>query len=167
MANNLQPWAAYRALMLGSLVGLDNFTGVRPVGVGETWRWMMEKFVLVVTGAEEKEACRKEHLCSEGFPGHRAKIYHNLVLQGKLWYEVWWITERDKGGLLQPEETCPQTHLTFLDILQSNHPKSLTPSVHSIEDYGGKPPEMVPVDNIDVKVDKVARQLSGSAGQGG
>ena len=64
MANNLQPWAAYRALMLGSLVGLDNFTGVRPVGVGETWRRMMEKCVLVVTGVEAKEACRKEHLCS-------------------------------------------------------------------------------------------------------
>ena len=33
---------------------------------------------------------------------HRAKIYHNLVLRVKLWLAVWWITETEKEGVLQP-----------------------------------------------------------------
>ena len=35
MANRLPPWAAYRALMLGRLIGLDKCPVVRPVLVGE------------------------------------------------------------------------------------------------------------------------------------
>ena len=38
VVNRLPPWVAYRALMLGRLVGLNNFPSVRPVGVGETWQ---------------------------------------------------------------------------------------------------------------------------------
>ena len=37
MANGRPPWAAYRELMLGHLIGLNKFPGVRPVGVVETW----------------------------------------------------------------------------------------------------------------------------------
>ena len=33
MANRCSPWEAYRALMLGRLIGLDKCPGVRPVGV--------------------------------------------------------------------------------------------------------------------------------------
>ena len=37
MANGRPIWAAYRALMLGRLVGLNKVPSVRPVGVGDTW----------------------------------------------------------------------------------------------------------------------------------
>ena len=36
---------------------------------------------------------------------HTAKIYHSLVLQRKLGLVVRWITEREKGGVIQPEDT--------------------------------------------------------------
>ena len=35
---------------------------------------------------------------------HRAKTYHSLVLLGKLRTAVSWITEREKGGVIIPEE---------------------------------------------------------------
>ena len=56
MTNGCPPWVTYRALMSGRLIGLGKCPGVRPVGVGETWRQMLEKCVLVVTGADSKEA---------------------------------------------------------------------------------------------------------------
>ena len=56
MANSLPPWATYRLLILGRIIGLYNCPGVRRVGVGETWRWMLDKCVLEVTGADAKEA---------------------------------------------------------------------------------------------------------------
>ena len=62
MANERPQWDAYRALMAGRLIGLDNHPGVRPVRVGKTWWRMMEKCVLKVTGQEEKEACGTEKL---------------------------------------------------------------------------------------------------------
>ena len=40
---------------------------------------------------------------------HRAKTYHSLALQWKLWMAVRWIAKREIGGLLQPEELCTKT----------------------------------------------------------
>ena len=48
--NGRPPWAAYRALMSGRLITLNKQPGIRPVGVGETWRRLMEKFMLRVAG---------------------------------------------------------------------------------------------------------------------
>lgn len=38
LANESPPWAAYRALMAGRLLAVDKCPGIRPIGVGETWR---------------------------------------------------------------------------------------------------------------------------------
>ena len=40
---------------------------------------------------------------------HRAKIYHSPVLCGKIRLSVIWITDRENGGLFQPQDTCPNT----------------------------------------------------------
>ena len=62
MANGRPPWVAYSALMAGRLIGLYKCPWVRPVGVGEIWWRMLVKFVLVVMGAEAKEAFGTEQL---------------------------------------------------------------------------------------------------------
>ena len=64
MANGRPPWAAYRALVLGRLIGLKKCPGLSPVGVGDTWRRMLAKCMLALTGVEAKEACGMEQLCS-------------------------------------------------------------------------------------------------------
>ena len=51
------PCASYRALMSGRLIALDKQPGIRPVGVGETWRRLMAKCLLKVAGPEAKSAC--------------------------------------------------------------------------------------------------------------
>ena len=50
MGNRRPPWDAYRALMSSRLIALDKQPGIMPVGVGETWRRLMEKCLLRVTG---------------------------------------------------------------------------------------------------------------------
>ena len=42
-------------------------------------------------------------------PEQRAKVYARLVLQGKLCAAVCWITEREKGGILLPDERDEKT----------------------------------------------------------
>ena len=48
--------------MSGWLIELDKQPGVRPVGVGETLRRLMEKYLIWVMGKEEKAACGMEQL---------------------------------------------------------------------------------------------------------
>ena len=37
LGNGRTPWAAYQALISVRLIALDKQTGIRPIGVGETW----------------------------------------------------------------------------------------------------------------------------------
>jgi hypothetical protein len=64
MANEFPPWAPYRALMSGRLLALDKSPGVRPVGVGETWRRCIAKCVILAIGKEAKESCGIDQLCA-------------------------------------------------------------------------------------------------------
>ena len=73
---------------------------------------------------------------------------------------------KEKGGVLQPDYTCPKTGLPVLDVLRPKHPETLRPLAHSLEAYRNKPPAMVPVDITDTMVATVARRLSGLAGTG-
>ena len=57
MVNGWPLWTAYRALMRGRLIALDKQPGIRPVGVGETWRRLMAKCLLQVTEPEAKAVC--------------------------------------------------------------------------------------------------------------
>ena len=64
LANHQPPWAAYRALMAGRLVALDKCPGVRPVGIGETWRRLFAKTILLLCGKDAKQACGINQLCA-------------------------------------------------------------------------------------------------------
>ena len=62
LRNGQTPRGAYCAMMSGRMITLDKQPGVRLVGVGETWQWLMEKCLLQVTWKEAKAACRTEQL---------------------------------------------------------------------------------------------------------
>ena len=55
---------------------------------------------------------------------HRDQNFHSLVLRGKLRTTVWWITERDTGGVLQPAERCAKTGERVMEVLHTNHPEA-------------------------------------------
>ena len=69
--------------MLGRLFGLDKYPRVRAVSLGETWNRMLVKCVLVLTGAEAKEACKTEQLCG----GLEAGIEWGVHVVRLLWQQ--------------------------------------------------------------------------------
>ena len=79
LGNRRPQWAAYQVMMSGRLVAPDKKPGVRPVGVGETWRHLMEKCVLRVTGQEAKDVCGTEHPAGGVEEGIEGEI-HSMVL---------------------------------------------------------------------------------------
>ena len=52
LSNGQPPWSAYLALMSVRLIALDKSQGIRPVGIGETWRRLLAKCLLRVSGQE-------------------------------------------------------------------------------------------------------------------
>ena len=64
LSNRRPPWTAYRAMMRGWLITLDKQPGFRTVRIRETWRQLMAKCLLRVTGQEAKAACGTEQLAS-------------------------------------------------------------------------------------------------------
>ena len=80
LGNEWTPWAAYRALMSFRLIALDKQPGIRPVGVGETWRRMMLKCLLRVAGPESKAACGATQLAGELEAGIEGSIHVMRVL---------------------------------------------------------------------------------------
>ena len=62
--NGSQLWAAYHTFMSGRLIALDKHPGVRPVGVGKTWKRLFDKIVLKVTGPEAIMVCQDDQLCA-------------------------------------------------------------------------------------------------------
>ena len=62
LRNGQPPWAAYCAMMSGRLIALDKSPGIKPVGIGETWRRLLAKCLLWVSGQEAKAACGTEQL---------------------------------------------------------------------------------------------------------
>ena len=103
----------------------------------------------------------------EDYEEHRAKTYHSLVLQGKLRMAVRWITERDKGGVIQPTDLCNKTGDRVMGVLHTKHPDSRPPTAASLDTYPDRPPELVPVDITDNTVTEVVYNSPGGSSGGG
>ena len=61
------------------LIAWNNLPGVRPLGVGETWRQIFEKCVLKVTGSEATNTCKDEQICTglkEGIDGEVQRVIY-------------------------------------------------------------------------------------------
>ena len=87
---------------------------------------------------------------------HRAKTFNGLVLRGKLRTAVRWITKREKGGVLQPDDHCTKTGERVMEVLRTKHPDARPLLAASLDVYPNNPPEMVPVDITDDVVSEVA-----------
>ena len=61
--------------MSGRLIALDKSPGIRPVGIGETWRRLLAKCLLRVSGQEAKTACGTDQLAGGVEAGIKGAIH--------------------------------------------------------------------------------------------
>ena len=64
LTNGIPPRASYHACMSVRFIVLEKQPGVRPVGIGETWRRLFAKIVVKVTRLEAPMACQDDQLCA-------------------------------------------------------------------------------------------------------
>jgi hypothetical protein len=84
LANELPPWAAYRAMLANRLVALDKMPGIRPIGIGDIWRHFFAKCVLSVATSYATDSCGCDQLCV----GLRAGVDGAIHGMSALWREL-------------------------------------------------------------------------------
>ena len=53
-----------------------------------------------------------------GTPEHWLNIFHILVIRCKIRSPVWWVSNRDKGGVFHTGDIFPKTGNPVLELLQ-------------------------------------------------
>ena len=124
--------------------------------------WEAGKFLMLVQDTERTALAQLAKAQGSSTPEQRAKVYARLVLQGKLRAAVCWITEREKGGILLPDEKDEKTGDTVLEVLQSKHPDARPPDAENFKAYETCP-DLLDLDITEEVCCKVARRLRGSA----
>lgn len=99
-------------------------------------------------------------------PEQRAKTFHNKVLRGNLRSAVRYITEREKGSILYPDDRDEKSGKPVKEALADKHPSSRRADPTKLPAYNSTP-HLVPNVITEDTVTEVANNLSGGAGLGG
>eukprot|EP00957_Ditylum_brightwellii_P206607 15349189-Ditylum_brightwellii.AAC.1 len=89
-----------------------------------------------------------------------------MLLQGKLWQAVRWVTGRDKGGLPLPSDKDTTTGLTVKEVPISKHPDPTPPPESAFDKYE-ELSAPIDLDIMASTVQHIASRLQGSARPGG
>jgi hypothetical protein len=99
-------------------------------------------------------------------PEQRTKNFHQKVLRGNLRGAERYLTEREKGGILYPDDIDEKSGDTVQSVLESKHPDARIPGVDALTDYPFLP-DFVDLDITEDTIEVTACRLSGGAGLGG
>ena len=128
--------------------------------------WSEGKFEMLV---QDTERSLKTYLTTKQgnvSKEQRAKIFNRKMLRGDVRGAVRHLTERDKGGVLMPDDIDEKSGDSVADVPASKHPDARTPEASSLHRHNTTP-DFVDVDVTEDTVETVARRLFGGAGLGG
>jgi hypothetical protein len=118
---------------------------------------------------EETLRSMESHLSSKQgstMPVKRTKNYHQKVLRGNIRGAVRYLMEREKGGILYPDDIDEKSGTSVLSVLKSKHLDARIPDAAALAAYPTLP-SFVDLDITEDSIKVVTRHLSGAAGLGG
>jgi hypothetical protein len=113
--------------------------------------WELKKYDMLVQDTHRTATAQLSKLQGEETEEQRGKTFSRLVLQGKLCSAVRYLTSREMGGVMLPDDMDAKTGDTVREVLQSEHPESRVPDPSVMEDYGALPAFV----ELDVTADAV------------
>jgi hypothetical protein len=99
---------------------------------------------------------------------HTQRVFCRLIDEGKVRAAVRFLAERDKGGVLHPDESIAMKgqHVRVRDVLLEKHPEPKEPGPAAMTPYALLP-EFPSLDITAETIEFVAKQLQGGAGPSG
>ena len=118
---------------------------------------------------KEAEDCDRKLPQSSGkmSEDQEAKIFSSLILQGRMREAVRFITERQGGGVMSPDEDAGKpAGKNVFEVLESKHPQQRVPNEEDFICCEDLPP-FIDIEVTNSHVEQAAKKLSGSAGISG
>ena len=121
------------------------------------------------------ELVREAELCDRNLPKSsgemtsekESKIFSDLILQGRLREAVRFITDRQGGGVMDPNDDAGKpSGKTVLQVLKDKHPEQRIPDEDDFMACEALP-VLVEIEITNAHVEKAARKMFGSAGISG
>ena len=92
-------------------------------------------------------------------PIERAKVFTSLVCRGKIRNAM---RQRDKGGLLMPDDIDEKSGEQASDVIRSKHPNTRDVKINNVP-HCGTCPELINANASEENIETVAKRASGSA----
>ena len=96
----------------------------------------------------------------------RAKVFSSLICRGKIRAAIRYACEREKEGVLMPEDTDEKSGDLLFDTLKAKHPDARDIPVENLPTFESCP-YLIEVEVTDENVEQAAKKLSRSAGPSG
>ncbi len=97
-----------------------------------------------------------------------ARKYNHMVLDGKLHTAVCFVTARDGGGVLLPQDACTKTGRPVMEVLQLQHPNTRIPNLGDPDciafEHYNEVLTALPKDCTSKDLEALALRMSGSTG---
>jgi citrate synthase len=97
--------------------------------------WEAKTFEMLVQDTERTALAQLARIQGIETQDQQAKKFARLVLQGKLWSAVMWLTDGEKGGVLLQDDLDEKTGEHIIDVLKSKHPDAQVPDASEWEEY--------------------------------
>ena len=133
--------------------------------------WRQGKFDALIQDITNTSLANAGYRSASNDAETTARKYHSAVLDGRLRAAVRGLTSSDTGGVLGPNDAFTKTGRPVRDVLAEKYPPLRIPNLSdpdnmAFADYG-EAPDVIPIDCPIGDVERVARQLHGSAGCSG
>ncbi|KAF6209915.1 hypothetical protein GE061_015669 [Apolygus lucorum] len=132
-------------------------------------QWEAGEFVPLIEVTEEADKMLKRSRARMGDDEYKVKVFHRLVLRGKVREALRWLTEGGGGKILGPRTELDSSSRTVMDELKDKHPSPINPDAQCYELPTGmhEMPSLQQVLVTAEHVENVARSLHGGGGPGG
>jgi hypothetical protein len=128
------------------------------------WRmdaWAEGKYLMLVQGNESTLELNLHKKQGPETPDQQAKTFHQKVLKSDLRGAMRYLTEREKGGVLLPDDVCSKIGLRVAGVLDSKHPTTREPDPDAFH-QNESCPEFIDINVTEDAVEKTARKMSGA-----
>ena len=97
-----------------------------------------------------------------------ARKFHSMMIEGEMRQAVPWVTTRDDGGVVHPDDVDAKIGKTVVEMLESKHPSCMIPQLGkegwaSFEDYDEQLNSVLVYYDQEI-VQNVADKMQGGAG---